>query len=464
MYVKYEKNVIFEFLIDKKRTQFMKKIIVVLILLSISSVAFSQNNNIKKAMDLMQKGNYREASSIWDEILIKEPRNGVVLYNAALCELYTARPDLAMRYLKRFLDYNKPDADVYNLLGLSFERLGDIDSAIISFSNAIKLDKNYYEAYFNRGRCYVSQKKISEAKADFNYSKRNKTISPDLYFASGNLNYDLRFYDSAIIDFRKIEKYKNDDVHFLTLFANSFFLTSRFDSAIKYYTKILEIEPENVTVLNNRAVCYGELEMRDEEAADREKIEAVKTKVEINPNELEYRTLVPADSAFSIDIPTQWRIFAREDSVAKISEVVFFNPDFQNSIENGIPQYDFGGSIIYYSQYFMPDENLIATLNMREQKVIEHQENRKTERNETLIGFRERMKKTFNPNDKNARELIKATFFDVNPPHEKYFSIEYFIMTTTGKLICLYLWMPEESSFQYESIMDRIQTSLVINE
>jgi tetratricopeptide (TPR) repeat protein len=428
-------------------------------LLNFSYVVFSQkkDDNMKKATSFMNEGNYREAANIFDEILIEEPQNSVALYNAALCELYNGRADLSIIHLKRFLRNNKQDSDVSNLLGLTFERLRNLDSAIINYSYAINLEKNYYEAYLNRGRCYILQKKISEAKADFNYAKKNKTINPNLYLESGKLNYELKFYDSAITDFRKITKYKNDDVYYLTMFANSFYQKSNFDSAIKYYTQILEIEPENISVLNNRSVCYGELEIREKQEADVAKIEEIRKKAEFDPNELEYRTLVPIDSAFSIDIPTQWRIFARRDTT--VSEVIFFDPEFQNSEENGMYRYAFGGTLIYYPQYFPKDSNLMKSLQTRDSKVIEYQTNRKEMRNKITNGFMEKMRKTYNPNDDNARELLKTKFFDITTD-EEYSGTEYFIMTTTGKLICLYLWLPEEFSFKYESIMDRIQSTL----
>ena len=436
-------------------------IVTVLFLLNLSHPTFAQQNdaNIKKAVSLMEKGSYREASDILEEILRKDPQNNVVLYNLALCNLYTGRADLALRHIRRFLQNNQRDADANNLLGLALERLGRIDSAIISYSNAIRFDKNYYEAYFNRGRCHVLQKKIDEAKADFNSAKRNKTINPELYIASGSLNYELGFFDSAIADLRKIAKYKNDDIHYLLMFANSFFRQSSLDSAIKYYSQILEIDPDNITVLNNRAICYSELELREQAEADREKIEEVRRRVEFNPDILEYRQLVATDSAFSILLPENWRVFARQDNNS--SEVIFFDTNFSNSVENGIYQYAFGGTVVYFPQHFQPDSILSKSLQIREMKVIEHQQNRKRVRSEIMNGFFERTRKTYNPNDVNARELTKARYFDVNT-NEEFFGIEYFIMTTTGKLVCLYLWIPNESAFIYESLMDRIQNSLQI--
>ena len=437
----------------------ISKIITILFLLNLPYTILAQKNNanIQKAISLMEKGNYRDASSIFEEVLHQEPQNNIVLYNLAMCELYGGRADLALRHIKRFLQNNKQDADANNLLGLVFERLSYTDSAIIAFSNAIRYDKNYYEAYLNRGRCYVLQRKANEAKADFNYAKKNKTMNPELYIASGTLNYELRFYDSAIADFRKIEKYKNDDVDYLMMFANSFFYKSNFDSAVKYYTQILEIAPENITVLNNRAICYAELELREEAENDREKIEKIRRSVEFNPDALEYRQLISPDSAYYIAFPANWRAFSRQED--SIHEVIFFDPDFPNSEENGIYKYAFGGTVIYYPQYFEMDSNFIKSLQMRDIKIVEYQQNRKQARSEVTIGFVERMRKTYNPSDANARELIKARYYDIST-FEEFFGIEYFIMTTTGKLVCLYLWIPFEFSLNYESLMDRIQNSL----
>jgi hypothetical protein len=60
----------------------------------------------------------------------------------------------------------------------------NIENAINEFSNAIKKDPNYAEAYSNRGVAYMMQKKYNKALDDL---KKAKDLKPD----SANIRYNL---------------------------------------------------------------------------------------------------------------------------------------------------------------------------------------------------------------------------------------------------------------------------------
>ena len=60
----------------------------------------------------------------------------------------------------------------------------NIENAINEFSNAIKKDPNYAEAYSNRGVAYMMQKKFNKALDDL---KKAKELSPE----SANISYNL---------------------------------------------------------------------------------------------------------------------------------------------------------------------------------------------------------------------------------------------------------------------------------
>jgi hypothetical protein len=60
----------------------------------------------------------------------------------------------------------------------------NIENAINEFSNAIKKDPNYAEAYSNRGVAYMMQKKYNKALDDL---KKAKELKPD----SANIRYNL---------------------------------------------------------------------------------------------------------------------------------------------------------------------------------------------------------------------------------------------------------------------------------
>jgi tetratricopeptide (TPR) repeat protein len=64
------------------------------------------------------------------------------------------------------------DAVFYNHLGIAmYERLDD-DGAISDYNEAIRVDPNYGQAYYNRGLTNHIQGKDAQAQADFDKAKQ----------------------------------------------------------------------------------------------------------------------------------------------------------------------------------------------------------------------------------------------------------------------------------------------------
>ena len=100
----------------------------------------------------MDEGKFNEAKIILDELLDQNPERLEILYNVAYCYFMIGRADITTNHMRRFFMRNKKDPDALNLYGLSFEKTGYDDSSIVYYNKTIEVDKNYYEAYFNRGR------------------------------------------------------------------------------------------------------------------------------------------------------------------------------------------------------------------------------------------------------------------------------------------------------------------------
>jgi tetratricopeptide (TPR) repeat protein len=413
----------------------------------------------------METGKYLEADKVFDEIIADNPNKLDVLYNAAYCKLYIGRADIAVNYLQRFLIKNKNDAEVYNLLGLAYERTGYYENAIEQYSNAIRIEKKLYEAHFNRGRTYLALDNIELAKKDFDYAKKNKIINPELYFTTGELYSQLKQYDSALIDLNKIIKYKSDNPYYLAMLGDAYFVTAgndtaKLEKAIEYYTKSIRLDSENVSILKNRAFVYDKLDMTEKGELDKNKILEIQQKKGINPDVIKYKRLSSEDKVFSIDIPEEWKILVSKNNDSDI--IIFFDTNFNNSQKNGLYIYEFGGQIIYKPHYFEANLTDINTaLEIRYNEFVNFVTKRKNFYNTTLQNYKEILKKSFSPNNNIIRNLLKYTF---SAEDKKYFGIEYSCITTNGKLIDVLLWIPEEDSFFYEQLLDYIYESITVLE
>ncbi|MDR0926538.1 MAG: tetratricopeptide repeat protein [Ignavibacteria bacterium] len=415
------------------------------------------DEQMAQALKLMDEQRYTKALDILDEMLTTDPNNTQLLYNTAYCELFTGRADLCMQHLNRFLKIKKDDADVYNLQGLAYEYLGHPDSALLAFNQCIKLQKNYYEAYFNRGKCFISSNKFNEAKQDFAFAKKDKKLNSDLYLRSAELNMQMNFWDSALIDLRRIYRTNSNNIYYLSLYADAFFRSNKFDSAAIYYSKIIQLDSENVNIYSNRALCYDNLEQTGAAAKDRAKIDDIKRKVGLDPTKLTYKRLASEDNHYSIELPDGWRIFVRKGNDTDL--VVFFNPEFPNKEVNGSYIYKFGGFIFYNHKHFQSDNTDIA---LRDAKFADFQQERLKYRQQEMPNNSMKLRKTFNPNEKTAREMLKFSYIEM-PTGDEYYCVECYVLSTTGELVDLMLWIPNENAVKYEMLLDRILESLTIN-
>jgi len=114
----------------------------------------------------------------------------------------TDEPSLEVKsHLKQGMSYvsvakNATNTSIFN---------ENIDNAINEFSNAIKKDTNYAEAYSNRAVAYMMQKKYNKALDDLKKAKELKPDSANIRYnlaachsLMGNVDYGLDELDAAL--------------------------------------------------------------------------------------------------------------------------------------------------------------------------------------------------------------------------------------------------------------------------
>jgi len=168
----------------------------------------------------------------------------------------------------------------YNNRGLAYFGQGEYDKAIIDFSRAIGLDRDYADGYYNRGLVY--QKKGEYGKAICDYAKAI-VINPKYLKAYINRSqvYSVnKEYEKAVFDFRRaIEVAPLDTTAYFNL-AYLHITLGKKDEAIASYNKILEIDPKNTTAYYNLGVIYADIGNK------KEAIALLKKALEIDPRYL----------------------------------------------------------------------------------------------------------------------------------------------------------------------------------
>jgi tetratricopeptide (TPR) repeat protein len=98
-----------------------------------------------------------------------------------------------------FLDPHNDGAFVNR--GIAYRRLGDIDSAIRDYDEAIRLNPRYAHAYNNRGIILLEQGNLDRAVADFERAIREQPGYANAFRNRGLARTHQELFDLAIQDF-----------------------------------------------------------------------------------------------------------------------------------------------------------------------------------------------------------------------------------------------------------------------
>jgi tetratricopeptide (TPR) repeat protein len=92
-----------------------------------------------KAKTLYNEGKVRDALIIFRQATVKDPFNWKAPFWVAQCHYSMNNYGLALKYAQEAVEIEKSeiDKDLHELLGRSYHRVGDLDSAIINYSRAI---------------------------------------------------------------------------------------------------------------------------------------------------------------------------------------------------------------------------------------------------------------------------------------------------------------------------------------
>ncbi len=437
----------------------MKTILIILLFLIANHIAAAQNfdNLMQEAGNLMLQQDYKNAADVLEQAQKIEPKNEYVLYNISICYLNIGRLDLANVNIQEFIKLKKSSPEAYNLQGFVYENMTKLDSAISNYNKAIKLSQNFYEAYLGRGRTYFKQEKYTLAKKDLLVAKKGMPKNSQVYNILGQICYHTGEIDEAIKYLEIASKEIKDDLALLQTLANSYYFTKNYDKAVENYSKVLKIAPEDLNALNNRMLCYNELEMAEESEADMEAIKVVKEKSSVQINSLQYKTISSADEYITFDIPEGWRAFAQEGK--DTATILFFNPAYDNVVSDYSLNYGFGGEFVLIKNIF-PE---ITDAMQRRDTIESYHLRTQAEQTANYASYKVYLKKMLNPNAKYKQGIVSVTYQKTEADEER-FGIEYYAVTTSGNLIKLNLWVPASEAVRYEKVLEYLAYSLKINE
>ncbi|MFP3042602.1 tetratricopeptide repeat protein [Treponema primitia] len=143
----------------------------------------------------------------------------------------------------------------------------EYDNAIENFTQALRLDPNFFPAYVQRGQSYSRSGDYEKALADFNTALRLTPDSFEAYYFRGMAYYRKNDYDRAIADFTQSIRLNPNNAGTYYTRSVMYNLKGEMEKGIEDLTQAIRIKPDIIYYFE-RALVYGKIKEHDKAIAD----------------------------------------------------------------------------------------------------------------------------------------------------------------------------------------------------
>lgn len=171
--------------------------------------------------------------------------------------------DNALRFFHEAANKNPEFADVYNNIGLVFEKKGEYSKALVNYEKAIEIDVSFTQATFNLGRINVFLNQPNNALELFDKVENTYKDSTDFYVERGQAYIQLSKLDKAKSDLLIAQAKQPQNALILTNLGLIAYLNFDFIYAEKLLLEAISINLKEATALNNLSVIYAELNLKE---------------------------------------------------------------------------------------------------------------------------------------------------------------------------------------------------------
>ncbi len=196
----------------------MKKSIVVLILILLSTSLFSQSEAIDlndKGIEFAKKGKLDKAFELFDKTIKTYPEYSKAYSNRANIYRIQKKYDLAILDFSKSIELVPDNLDVIYSRANTYLDANDFQNAIKDYSTIISKNASFTDIYFDRAYAFIRLENYVEAKNDLESQLK---LQPNDFKSLANLinlKKKLKLFDEALLDYEKILKQfpNQEDLH-----------------------------------------------------------------------------------------------------------------------------------------------------------------------------------------------------------------------------------------------------------
>ena len=230
---------------------------------------------IKLAKKQATEGYTEEAKRIYQDILVKLPRNkrasdglkglaGKIVGKTSkvqdapqdqlkvLINLYSqGQLQQALKQAETLVMQFPKSAILFNILGAVLKGLGQLDASVQAYNTALTIKPDYADAHNNMGIALQDQGKLEEAIEAYNKALVIKPVYADAYYNMGNALKEQGRLQEAIEAYNKALAIKPDYAKAYNNMGSTLQEQGKLEEAIAAYSKAIAIKPNYAEAYNN---------------------------------------------------------------------------------------------------------------------------------------------------------------------------------------------------------------------
>lgn len=199
------------------------------------------------------------AEKLLNELYAIEPTNEeIYIQKANICSKRDQH-EKAVELLKTALKYTDDYADVYNLIGMEYLFMDNLEKAKENFIKCLEEDLEDQSALYNVVYCFEFLDQNQEAIAYLNKYIDKNPYSEIAWHQLGRLHYGVKEYENAI---RAFDYATLIDDEFLGAFmekAKAYERLKKYEEAIESYSRTIELDDATSYALLRMGKCYEKL-------------------------------------------------------------------------------------------------------------------------------------------------------------------------------------------------------------
>ncbi|HAB53301.1 MAG TPA: hypothetical protein DCE80_14215 [Ignavibacteriales bacterium] len=181
------------------------------------------NNKIMLAQSFEQAGNYDRAVKLFEEIYSIQPQNYLVFESLNRVYIQSKKYESSIKLIEAKMKLNPQDVNLFGMLGTTFYMMGEEQKAYETWEQGIEISPENHMQYRIIANYAIQRRAFDKA---IEYFRRGK---------AGAKNPEMFSYD----------------------LANIYSLTMQFKEAAEEYCFILDLQPTQLSTVENRILSYS---------------------------------------------------------------------------------------------------------------------------------------------------------------------------------------------------------------